>query len=228
MTNPAPLTPDAIRAFQAENPKMRSRDQADRLGISEAELVAAHVGRGVTAIAAHPDQVIGAAQRLGEVMALTRNESCVHEKVGRYDNYHTGQHAAMVLTEEIDLRMFPSHWRHAFMVETETDSGPKRSLQVFDASGDAVHKIFLRDTSSLTAWEALRLSLALPEQSPTLTVDPRQPPEAAKSNTDKLDILREEWRRMTDTHQFLRLTSRLRMNRLGAYRIACVHWRPEP
>jgi putative hemin transport protein len=220
MTDPAPLTPDAIRAFQAENPKMRSRDQADRLGLSEAQLVAAHVGRGVTAIAAHPDQVIGAAQRLGEVMALTRNESCVHEKVGRYDNYHTGQHAAMVLTEEIDLRMFPSHWQHAFMVETETDAGPKRSLQVFDAAGDAVHKIFLRDTSSLTAWEALRLSLALPDQPQTLTVDPRKAPEAAKSNPDKLDVLREEWRRMTDTHQFLRLTSKLRMNRLGAYRIA--------
>jgi putative hemin transport protein len=220
MTDPAPLTPDAIRAFQAENPKMRSRDQADRLGLSEAQLVAAHVGRGVTAIAAHPDQVIGAAQRLGEVMALTRNESCVHEKVGRYDNYHTGQHAAMVLTEEIDLRMFPSHWQHAFMVETETDAGPKRSLQVFDAAGDAVHKIFLRDTSSLTAWEALRLSLALPDQPQTLTVDPRKPPEAAKSNPEKIDVLREEWRRMTDTHQFLRLTSKLRMNRLGAYRIA--------
>ena len=126
----------------------------------------------------------------------------------------------MVLAEEIDLRMFPNHWRHAFMIETETDAGPKRSLQVFDAAGDAVHKIFLRDTSSLTAWESLRLSLALPEQSPTLTVDPRKPPEAAKSNADKIDVLREEWRRMTDTHQFLRLTSKLRMNRLGAYRIA--------
>ena len=220
MTDPAPLTFDAIRAFQAENPKLRSREQANHLGISEAELVAAHVGRGVTAIAAHPDQVIGAAQRLGDVMALTRNESCVHEKVGRYDNYHTGPHAAMVLAEEIDLRMFPSHWRHAFMVETETDFGPKRSLQVFDAAGDAVHKIFLRAGSSLNAWEALRLSLALPEQSPTLSVDPRKPPEAAKSNAEKIDVLREEWRRMTDTHQFLRLTSKLRMNRLGAYRIA--------
>lgn len=220
MTDPAPLTPDALRAFQAENPKMRSRDQADRLGLSEAQLIAAHIGRGVTAIAAHPDQVIGAAQRLDEVMALTRNESCVHEKVGRYDNYHTGQHAAMVLTEEIDLRMFPSHWQHAFMVETETDAGPKRSLQVFDAAGDAVHKTFLRDTSSLTAWEALRLSLALPDQPQTLTVDPRKPPEAAKSNPEKIDVLREEWRRMTDTHQFLRLTSKLRMNRLGAYHIA--------
>ncbi|WP_439525784.1 hemin-degrading factor [Roseovarius mucosus] len=220
MTDSAPLTPDALRAFMADNPKMRSRDQANRLGISEAQLVAAHIGRGVTAIAAHPDQVMGAAQRLGEVMALTRNESCVHEKVGRYDNYHSGQHAAMVLTEDIDLRMFPSHWRHAFMVETESETGPRRSLQVFDPAGDAVHKIFLRDGSSLTAWEALRLSLALPDQSESLTVAARTPPEAAKSNPDKIEVLREEWRRMTDTHQFLRLTSKLRMNRLGAYRIA--------
>lgn len=220
MTDSTPITPDEIRTFQAENPKLRSRDQADRLGISEAQLVAASQGRGVTCIAAHPDQIMAAAQRLGEVMALTRNESCVHEKVGRYDNYHTGKHAAMVLTEEIDLRMFPNHWQHAFMVEAETEGGIRRSLQVFDAAGDAVHKIFLRDGSSLAAWDALRLSLALPEQSDTVPVDARTPPEAAKSNFEKVDILREEWRRMTDTHQFLRLTAKLRMNRLGAYRIA--------
>ena len=33
-------------------------------------------------------------------------------------------------------------------------------------------------------------------------------------------MLRAEWRRMTDTHQFLRLVSKMKMNRLGAYRIA--------
>lgn len=220
MAQTTPVTPQDIRAFQADNPKTRTRDQATRLGISEAQLVAASCGRGVTRIAAHPDQVMAAAQKLGEVMALTRNESCVHEKVGRYDNYHTGKHAAMVLTEDIDLRMFPSHWQHAFMVEAETEGGVRRSLQVFDAAGDAVHKIFLRDGSSLAAWDALRLSLAMPDQADTLTVATRTPPEAAKSNPDKVEVLREEWRRMTDTHQFLRLTSKLRMNRLGAYRIA--------
>ncbi len=220
MAETTPITPAAIRAFQVDNPRMRTRDMADRLAISEAQLVAASCGRGVTRIAAHPDQVMAAAQKLGEVMALTRNESCVHEKVGRYDNYHTGKHAAMILTEDIDLRIFPSHWHHAFMVEAETDSGPRRSLQVFDAAGDAVHKIFLRAESSLSAWDALMLSLALPDQADTLAVSPRTPPEAAKSNPDKAEVLREEWRRMTDTHQFLRLTSKLRMNRLGAYRIA--------
>ena len=176
--------------------------------------------QGVTRIEAHPDRVMEAAQKLGEVMALTRNPSCVHEKIGRYANYHPGKHAAMILTPEIDLRIFPAHWCHAFMVETETDSGTRRSLQVFDAAGDAVHKIFLREGASLAAWDGLRLSDALDDQGRTLDVAPRQPAEAPKSSPDKAEALRAEWRRMTDTHQFLRLVSKMKMNRLGAYRIA--------
>lgn len=213
-------TPEDIRAAQAENPKMRERDLAASLGISEAQLVAASCGSGATRIDPHPDRIIGAAQTLGEVMALTRTESCVHEKVGTYANYTPGNHAAIVLTPEIDLRIFPSRWKHAYMVEKHTDTATRRSLQVFDAAGDAVHKIFLRDTSDLSAWEALKSDLPLADQSQCLDVEPRKPAEAPKSDASKLDILRKEWTRMTDTHQFMRLTSKLKMNRLGAYRIA--------
>lgn len=220
MAQTAPISPDEIRAFRAGNPAMRPRDQADALGIPEAALVAASCGDGATRVAAHPDAVMAVAQDLGEVMALTRNESCVHEKIGAYANYHPGDHAAMILTDDIDLRIFPAHWRHAFMVETEADGGPRRSLQVFDAAGDAVHKIILRDGSDHGAWVRARAAQALPDQGRTLDLAPRQPPEAPKARPDKADALRAEWRRMTDTHQFLRLTSKLRMNRLGAYRIA--------
>ena len=219
MTDQTP-TPEAIRAARIENPKMRERDLSDKLGISEAQLLAAHAGQGTTAISAHPDGIMAAAMSLGEVMALTRNEDCVIEKVGSYANYHSGPHASMVLNEEIDLRMFPSHWVHAYMVEKETDDGIRRSLQAFDAAGDAVHKIFLRDGADLTLWDKVKEELRLPEQAQILTVEPRQPDEPARSAPDKLDILRKEWARMTDTHQFLRLTSKLKMNRLGAYRVA--------
>ncbi|MCQ0091543.1 hemin-degrading factor [Roseovarius sp. M141] len=212
-------TPEEIRTAQADNPKLRDRDLAAKIGIAEAQLVAASCGITATRIAPHPDRIMAAAQSLGEVMALTRTDSCVHEKVGTYANYTSGAHASMVLTEDIDLRIFPSHWRHAYMVEKETDTGPRRSLQVFDAAGDAVHKIFLRDTSDLAAWEALRSDLPLDDQSQTLTVQDRKPPEAPKAELSKLDILQKEWARMTDTHQFMRLTSKLKMNRLGAYRI---------
>ncbi|MEM7519996.1 MAG: ChuX/HutX family heme-like substrate-binding protein [Pseudomonadota bacterium] len=219
MNTPA-LSGAEIRAASAENASLRERDLATKLGISEAQLVAARVGSGVTRIAVHPDQVMPAAEALGEVMALTRNNSCVHEKVGRYANYHPGDHAAMVLTPEIDLRIFPSHWVHGFAVEKETEAGTKRSVQVFDTAGDAVHKIHLRDASDLSAWEALKCDLALPDQEDMLSVSPCRPPEAPKSRPDKRDILLREWDRLTDTHQFLRLCSKLKMNRLGAYRIA--------
>ena len=39
--------PHEIRIARAENPKMRERDLAAQLGISEAEFVAAHCGDGV-------------------------------------------------------------------------------------------------------------------------------------------------------------------------------------
>lgn len=220
MASTHPLTADQIRDKRADNPKLRERDFAESLGISEAQLLSAHQNHGVTAINAHPDQIMHAAQTFGEVMALTRNASCVHEKVGVYENYHPGNHAAMVLTEDIDLRIFPSQWCHGFMVEKETEDGMRRSMQVFDAAGDAVHKIFLRDTARIEAWDTTKSMLGLDGVPELLEVAERKPPEAAKSDPDKVDVLRKEWARLTDTHQFLRLASKLKMNRLGAYRIA--------
>lgn len=213
-------TPESIRAAQAENTKLRERDLATKLGISEAQLVAAQAGMTATRIDAHPDVVMGLAQDLGEVMALTRNASCVNEKIGVYANYHPGNHAAMVLNGAIDLRMFPSHWKHAFLVEKESGDAVRRSVQVFDAAGDAVHKIFVREEAGFRQWDRARSQMALADQSETVAVTPRAPTEAPKAATDKVDVLRKEWARMTDTHQFMRLTSKLKMNRLGAYRIA--------
>lgn len=220
MTAPNPLSPEDIRAAASENPKLRARDLADKLGISEAQLVAARLGDGVTAIEAHPDRLIPAVERLGEVMALTRVPACVNEKVGVYANYQSGAHAGMVLNEKIDLRIFPAHWQHGFAVETQTDSGLRRSLQVFDAAGDAIHKIHLRDGSNAQEWDGLVAELATGRTEQVLNTRPRVATEAPKSAPDKLDILQKEWARLTDTHQFLRLCSKLGMNRLGAYRIA--------
>lgn len=209
------LDPADIRAARAEE-NLRDRDLADRLGIREAEIVAAYCGKEALRIEAHPDTVIEAAQSLGRVMALTRNEAAVHEKDGFYDEYYSGDHAAMVLGPDIDLRIFPSHWKHAFLWERDG----RKSIQVFDAAGYAVHKIFLRDESDHTAFDRLKETIALQDQSQRLKFANRTPVEAPKSNPEKLDVLHSEWRRMTDTHQFLRLVSKLKMNRLGAYRIA--------
>lgn len=214
------LSPSEIRDAQDKAENMRARDLCDSLGIAEGQLVAARCGMGATRIEAHPDGIIGGASTLGEVMALTRNPSCVHEKVGVYDNYHSGNHACMVLSEDIDLRIFPGHWKDAFALEEETEKGTRRSLQIFDGSGDALHKIWLRDGSDLDGWQALVSELKSDDQTDTMRVTTRIQPEVPKADIEKVDILRKEWKRMTDTHQFMRLTSKLKMNRLGAYRIA--------
>jgi putative hemin transport protein len=210
----------AIRTAMREDTGLRARDLATRLGITEADLVAARVGHGTTRIEAHPDRLMPAICGLGEVMALTRNDSAVHERTGTYEDWHPGEHAAMILGPEIDLRIFPSHWVHAFAVRNDTGKGPSRSLQVFDATGQAVHKVYPREATCLDAWDAAVARLATGETSDTLALDPPRLPEPARARPDKAEELREAWAGMTDTHQFLRLVSKLKMNRLGAYRIA--------
>ena len=158
---------EEIRAAREADPRLRERDLAARLGVPEAAVVAAHIGgKGLraTRIAAHPDRLMPAAARLGEAMALTRNEAVVSE-VAKFHadpgtpfgegalrgGYHPHEHAAMVLERGVDLRIFPCHWAHAFAVGKEAEGGPLRSLQVFDAAGDALHKVYARGE----VWEAV-------------------------------------------------------------------------
>lgn len=213
------LTPDRLRELKREA-TVRPYDLAVQLGLPEAALVEAELGYGATRIDPTMARLIPAVQKLGEVMALTRNRSCVIEKIGTYNDFHDGSHAAMTVDPEIDMRMFPRHWVHAFAVETETQDSVRRSIQVFDAAGDATHKVHLRDGSDLNAWKALVDDLALPDQTGLSDFAPRALPEGALISENRVDELRTEWAKMTDTHQFNTLVRRLKMNRLGAYRVA--------
>lgn len=221
---PPPMSPTEIRALRAANPRARGRDFAHAQGLAEAQLVAAHVGHGVTAIDATPDRLFPLIGTLGDVMALTRNESCVHERRGVYSDYRSGPHAAMVLDPEIDMRIFPAHWQHGFAVTEQTPDGTRRSLQVFDAAGDAVHKVHLKPESDTAAFDALVAMLGLPEQSETLALSPRVAVEGPKPAPARAAELRRDWADMTDTHQFLTMVRRHKMNRLGAYMTAGSPW----
>ena len=145
--------PHQIRLARAENPKMRERDLAAQLGVSEADLVAAHCGEGVQRIEPRANDLLLGLEAVGEVMALTRNESAVHEKIGVYDKVQPGDHAALVLGADIDLRIFPGVWAHGFAVEKREADEIRRSLQFFDEAGEAVHKVHLRPSSNLYAYQ---------------------------------------------------------------------------
>jgi len=219
MADHALLAPETIRALRAANPKARARDFAQMHQITEADLVAAHVGHWAVAIDATPDGLMPWIAQMGDVMALTRNASCVHERIGTYEDYHAGPHAQMVLGAEIDLRIFPSHWVHGFAVQEAGEDGVKRSIQVFDAAGDAVHKVHLKPASDVVVFDRMVADLRLEVQADSLTLGPRAVVEGPRADAARAAVLRAEWDKMTDTHQFLKLVRKVKMNRLGAYRV---------
>ena len=213
----SPTRAAAIATARADKPKMRDRDLADVLGIPEAEILAADLGQGVRRISADPAQLLPRVTALGDVMALTRNDHCVHERRGTYTGFHAGPHAAMVLGADIDLRIFPRHWVHGFAVTRSTADGPRRSLQIFDAAGDAVHKIHLGTASDHAAFDTLAADLAVADDAPFDLV-PRATPQAVRINQATLADLHTSWAAMTDTHQFVPLIRKLGFDRLGANR----------
>lgn len=214
MTSREKLTPAQIRKAKAENPKLRDRDLAATLGISEAELVAAFCGEGAIRIEPHYEESFPALEGVGEVTALTRNESAVHEKIGVYEKYAGGKHAGIVLGEQIDLRMFPKHWKHAFAVERRDAGEVRRSLQYFDARGDSLHKIHARASTDLTAWQGLIEALAVEDQSQNLDVQAPTGIAAGEAASEvPIAELRQRWSRMTDTHQFALLLRDMKLPR---------------
>ena len=217
MTQTSRPTPSDIRAYRAANPKMRERDIAAQLGISEAALVAAECGLTSIRIDGGANRFLERAAELGEVMALTRNESAVHEKIGVFENITPGKHASIVLGENIDLRIFPGAWAHGFAVTKTDGDDVRRSLQFFDKQGTAVHKVHLRPASNLDAYHSIVEAFRLEDQSQDFIPETKVE-SIADGETAPVDVatLRDEWSKMTDTHQFHGLLRKLKVGRREA------------
>lgn len=231
------MTPtDHLRAGFAEQRRerpARHRDIARDLGISEGELVAAHVAPLADArlrmracrLAPRWAELVEALHTAGEVMALTRNESCVHEKVGVYrEASHAGPAGAatgLVLGGAIDLRLFYPRWAHGFAVQETNDADEQWSLQFFDASGTAVHKVFAKPQTDREAWRVLVQAFAADDQQPGILVTPPEPPRAERPDAE-VDVaaFHRDWASLRDTHEFFGLLKRHDLARTQALRLA--------
>ncbi|MEO1268340.1 MAG: ChuX/HutX family heme-like substrate-binding protein, partial [Myxococcota bacterium] len=138
-----------------EQPKLRIRNAALILGVSEAELLATQLGETVHPLNGAWSEILEGLEEVGDVMALTRNNHAVHEKHGVYRNVSIDGPIGLVLDEEIDLRLFMHHWYAGFVVQQPLKSGWRRSLQFFNRYGQAVHKIFATEHTDQDAWNAL-------------------------------------------------------------------------
>jgi putative hemin transport protein len=218
--------PAKIRKARAETPKVRERDFARSLGISELELVASFCGHGTVRIAPRFDDLFPGLKEVGEVMALTRNESAVHEKIGPFEKFINGKRAALMLGEQIDTRMFPANWVHGFAVEKSDGKDVRRSLQFFDAHGDAVQKIHTRPATDKDAWDRLVSKLAVEEQSSDKLpeVTPATPFSRRVPSDGVGETLKSRWAGLTDVHQFHGLLKDLDLDRQSAFKLAGETW----
>lgn len=205
-------------ALKAENPHLRIRNAAAELGVSEAELLATNVGEGVTVLKPEFKDILTEAEQLGKVMALTRNDECVHERKGIYQNGDfSSPHAQLFVGEDIDLRIFLNHWKFAFAVV----EGDKKSLQFFGKDGLALHKIYLTKDSNEAAFDALVEKFKADEQNQSFEFETIAPKAEEKPDTE-IDVegFQNAWRSLKDTHDFFMMTRKFGVSRTQALRLA--------
>jgi len=210
-----------LHALRAEQPGLRARDAAQALGVSEAELVSSGVEETATRLTAAWRDMLAAMPALGRVMCLTRNEHCVHERHGRFEQVSANGPHGLVLGPDIDLRIFFGQWHAGFAVAEDTRSGPRRSLQFFDAHGTAVHKIYATAETDMTAFDAWVTRFRAETQSAGLAVKARPDPSPDRPDSEiDCESLRAAWRGMRDTHEFFGILQKHKVGRVQALRLA--------
>jgi len=204
--------------LKAEKPHLRIRNAADELGVSEAELLSTQIGDGVTVLKPDFADILSEVESLGKVMALTRNDECVHERKGVYLNGDfSNPHAQLFVGEDIDLRIFLSQWKFGFAV----GEGDKKSLQFFGKDGLAIHKIYLTKDSHPEAFDTLVEKFKSEEQNSEINTEEVAPKSPEKPDAE-IDIegFQTAWKELKDTHDFFVMMNNFGVNRLQALRLA--------
>ncbi len=209
-------------ALKAAQPKLRIRNAAAELAVSEAELLATQMGTSVTRLTVDKwNDLFGQLDKLGTVMSLTRNDDAVHEKHGEFLNVQIMGPMGLINNDLIDLRMFMWRWKFAFAVADATDRGTRYSLQMFDSQGAATLKVFLTDASNVEAYHEIVASLRSGDQTPFIQVEPSAEP-VVETPDSEIDVegLQAAWRGLLDTHDFFNMTRKFGVTRTQAIRLA--------
>lgn len=216
--------------LKEENPRLRIRNAAAELNASEMELLATTLGETATLLQPEMVAILSEIESLGKVMALTRNDECVHERKGIYSNPDfSSPHAGLFVNPDIDLRIFVSHWKYVFAVVEETGNIVRKSLQFFGKDGEAIHKIYLTSVSNEEAFDALVKKYKADVQEFVGQTEPyiQNLDERLDEEVD-VDGFRQEWEGLKDTHNFFMLLKKYNVTRTQALRLAPSEFYAQP
>lgn len=216
--------------FKHNNPQQRIRNIAEALQVSEVELLALRCGDAegsVQRLKNHKgcfQALMREIRELGDVMALTRNDSVVHEKTASYGKLAGGESVGLFLGD-IDLRLFFDQWQYGYHVSEDG----RRSLQFFDAAGVAIHKIYANDATDMARFDTLVTHYLAEDQQPgqyvvksaEISEHRLTKPKVADDAVD-LKGFHQDWDQLKDVHDFFSLLKTHQLERQQAFRLAGV------
>ncbi|MBY5952185.1 hemin-degrading factor [Algoriphagus marincola] len=205
--------------LKEQEPKLRIRDAAKKLGVSEAGLLATGVGENVIRLSEDFVEQLEKFPKLGRVMSLTRNEGCVLEHKGTFQKieiHQAGPQKIATVIGPIEQRVFFGGWKFGFAVVSDTPRGPMFSLQYFDKAGDAVMKVFLQEDSDFDFSEELVKAHTHADQSSDLVTETFEKAEYVNKEDLDFESFSSDWENMKDTHDFFGMLRKYKLNRLNA------------
>jgi putative hemin transport protein len=211
----------AWKELQKERPHLRIRDAAEQLGVSEVQLLATRIGDGVVRLDGSWPELLLRFKQLGHVMSLTRNDSCVLEHKGTFqeiDIMGEGARAMATVIGPIESRVFFSGWHTAYAVTDVKQDKVLKSIQIFDKAGDAVTKIYLQEKSNEEAYQQILADFRAKDQTDQISVE-RYPTEALSAPENR-GLFLEEWSNLKDTHDFFGMLRKHKTHRYVALEVA--------
>lgn len=214
------------QTLQADNPRLRARDAAEKLGISEAQLLDLQRGDSVFRLEPHFAELLKKFKSLGTIMVLTRNNAVVHELTGQYEKLYVNSHgdkeiAIAINPGGIDLRLFLYKWHSAYAQITDKHT----SIQFFDYEGTAVQKIFSTQASNMDAFHQLIMEFKAAEPQPLqLQAQPTITAHTLADEAVDINALRADWQQLQDVHDFPKMLEKHQVARLQALNLVGHQW----
>lgn len=201
------------------NPDKHTRDLATLLNITEAELLHCRVGHDNTKrLSGNLPELLHALSTIGQAKAITRNDYVVNIQTGQYDNPRFSDHAGLFLNpRQLDLRMFFAQWDSMFTLTEQAGNETRHSIQFFDKNGDAIHKVYTTEKTDMTAWQNIVDHYTSSDNLP-LQLETPAPFSSNEIDHELKQQIEQQWRDMSDVHQFFTLLKKYNLSRQQVFR----------
>ena len=137
------------KLFQSKNKKIRIRDAADQIGVSEAQLLSTEIGDDTLYLSINDFSFfLKEVFSIDKLMLLIRSDIVVHEKTIKSRNIKFIKNQILDKNNDLILDFDQSLFKYVFFQNKVHANRQLRSFQIFNFEGKAVLKIYLKGKES--------------------------------------------------------------------------------